>query len=240
MSVSMPEQRKGMVELAEGDIYVRTGFRVTANELLAGGPIELLFSVESLGAIPLRLAVSGDRARQRPGQFSFQATFEGATLADPMALATDIGGPVAVVTVTADSPWQQPIVLNEFVRLERAPSRIATGTSGRLALHCRRPIALAANEAAALSAEKPRIVAVDLAMDLRRDDSALAALVDHLLGEVMYGPAAARERPLALLLSLRSSARAPIEALARHADPLIAARARQALARATQPTDHGY
>ena len=148
-----------------------------------------------------------------------------------MAAATDIGGPVGVVTVSTNSPWQQHLLLNEFVRLERTPALLAPGASGRLVLRCRRPIALAATDAAALSPHEPQTIVVDLAFDLRSDDAAVAALVDRLFDEVTHGPASVPERSLSLLLSLRSTAQAQIKTLTRHTDPSVANRARQVLTR---------
>jgi hypothetical protein len=229
MNARLPEQRGGAVDLAADEIRVRAGFRVVTGELLAGGPIELEFFVESLGSRTLQLAVAGDRMRQRPGQFSFAATFEGSPLEDPIAAVPYMGGPEGVVQVTTDSPWYQPVVLNQFIRLEDTP-RLVSGAIGRLGLACCRPLALTATAAAALSHEGAPVLAVDLALDLRRDDEALAVLVARLVDEIMRGPLAARERPLALLLSMRSAAHAEIDALTRHSDPSVANRARQALA----------
>jgi hypothetical protein len=73
-------------------------------------------------------------------------------------------------------------------------------------------------------------VGVDLTFNLRRDDAALAALVARLFDEVMQRPPALRERPLALLLSMRSAAHTQIDALTRHPDPSVAGRAHQVLA----------
>lgn len=227
MNTRPPEIREGAMDLAADEIRVRAGFRVITGELLAGGPVELEFFVESLGLCPLQLAVSGDRIRQRPGQLSFAATFEGLPVEDPMAAAPNLGGPEGVVQVSTDSPWYQPLVLNQFLRLEHTPGRLAQGATGRMDLACRRPLALAATDAAALSPDGAPVVAVDLALDLRRDDPALAALCARLFDEVMHGPLALRERPLTLLLSMRTVAHVQIDALTRHPDPAVASRARQ-------------
>ncbi len=233
MNVRPPELHEGAVDLAADDLRVSAGFRVVTGELLAGGPVELEFFVKSLGLRPLQLAVSGDRMRQRPGQFSFAAMFEGSSLADPMAASPYMGGPLGVVQVSTDRPWHQPLVLNQFIRLEDTPGRLVQGAAGRLDLACRRPLSLAATDAAALAQDGAQVVAVDLALDLRRDDTALAALVARLFDEVMHGPLALRERPLALLLSMRTAAHAQIDALTRHPDPSVANRARQVFAIST-------
>ena len=227
MNNGTPEQREGAEELAADEIRVRAGFRVVTDEPLTGGPVELEFFVENLGTRSLRLAVSGDRMRQRPGQFSFAATFEGAPLEDPMSVVSYRGGPEGVVEVSADTPWHQPLVLNQFLRLEDTPGHLVQGVTGRINLACRRPLALAATDTDALSHDGVPGLAVDLAFALRRDDTALAALIARLFDEVMRGPLALRERPLAQLLSMRSVARVQIDALTRHPDPSVAGRARQ-------------
>ena len=227
MNTRTPEQREGAVDRAANEISVRAGFRVVTAELLAGGPIELEFLVESFGLFPLRLAVSGDRMRQRPGQFSFVATFDGLSLEDPMAAMSYMGGPAAVVQVSVGSPWRQPLVLNQFIRLEDTARQLVQGATGRIDLACRRSLALAFTDTAALSDDGAQVLAVDLAFDLRRDDAALAELVTRLLDEVTQGPPALRERPLALLLSMRSAAHTQIDALTRHPDPSVAGRAHQ-------------
>ena len=178
MSAHPPGQRAAAVELAAGDIRVRAGFRLVPGALLlAGAPVELEFMIDCLGSAALHLAVSGDRLRQRPGQFSFTASFEGVALTDPAATAPDAGGPVTVVQVTAASPWRQRLLLNQFVALDDIAGRLAPGASGRLTLACRRPLALAATDAQALMpSAAPAMVEVELGFDLRRDDAALAAL----------------------------------------------------------------
>jgi hypothetical protein len=85
-----------------------------------------------------------------------------------------MGGPIGVVAVTPDQPWRQRLLLNDFLRLERATELLAPGATGRLELTCRRPIVLAATAAAALSPKGARDVTIELAIDLRRDDDALA------------------------------------------------------------------
>lgn len=230
MNTPTPEQCEGYREPASDGVRVRAGFQVATAEPIAGGPVELVFLVESLGAHPLRLAVSGDRMAQRPGRFTFTAMFLGSPLEDPMIGAPDMGGPAGVVEVSSSSPWRQPLILNQFVRLEDTPGRLAPGAIGRLDLACRRPIALSVTDEGALLRNGEVVLAVDLAFDLRRDDATLAATVARLLDAVMQGPLASREQSLALLFPMRTCARAQIGALTRHPDPSVAGRARQCIA----------
>lgn len=229
MNAHQPELREAALNLVADEIRVRAGFRVTTSEPLAGGPVEMEFFVESTGPCPLQLAVNGDLMRQRPGQICFTATFEGLPLADPMRLTPYMGGPAGIVQVSTVSPWHQPLILNQFLDLEHTPERLMLGAAGRLNLECRRPLPLVGTVAAALSKDVSTILVVNLAFDLRRDDAALAALAASLFDEVMQGPPALRERPLALLLSLRGVARNQIEALTRHADLSVVSRARHTL-----------
>jgi hypothetical protein len=230
MSTRTPERLEAAVDLADDSIRVRAGFRIVPGELLAGGPVELEFVVESSGLYPLQLEVSGDRMRQRPGLFRFTATFEGLPLKDPMAMAPYVGGPAGVVQVSTNNPWHQPLLLNQYVRLEDTARRLEQGSTGRIALACSRPLPLAATDTAALSHDRAPVVALELAFDLRRDDAAQAALVARLFDDVMQGPQSLRERPLALLLSMRSAASTEIDALTHHSDSSVAGRAHQVLA----------
>jgi hypothetical protein len=225
-----PEQREAHVDLSADGFRVRAGFRIEATELLAGAPVELALFVENAGPNALFVRVSGDRARQRVGEFSFTAMFEGSRLHDPAADAPEMGGPAVAETVAADGTWSQVLILNEFIRLEDTPGRLAPGAVGRLDLACGRLLPLAGTETAALLAGGAANVSVALAFDLRRDDAAPAALAARLLDEVAHGPLEARERPLSRLLAMRSGARVQIESLTRRPDPWVAERARQALA----------
>ncbi|WP_440956053.1 hypothetical protein ACSAZK_03625 [Methanosarcina sp. Mfa9] len=217
------------MDLAKGEISAHVGFRVVTSDLIAGGPIELEFFVENLRPFPFRLAVSGDRMRQRPGQFSFSATFEGSPLGDPIEGVPYMGGPMGIVQVATDIPWHQSIVLNQFLCLEDTPRRLVQGTSGRIDLVCNRQLSLAITDADALSHNGALVVAVNLSFDIRRDDEALEELASSLLNEIMTGPLDSRERPLALLLSMRKAAHAQIDALTKHPDESVARRARQAM-----------
>ena len=164
-----PEQREGAETLQEGDLRVRAGFRLLTEDPLASGPVELEFFVECLGPAPLELEVSGDRARGRPDGFSFSALFAGEKLSDPMEGLPDLGGPMGVVTVTAQTPWRQTLALNQFVRLERTRELLADGETDRLELLCRRPLPL----------DGAQEVAVALSFDLRRNDAALRIADSH-------------------------------------------------------------
>ncbi|MDT7604488.1 MAG: hypothetical protein QOF61_2485 [Acidobacteriota bacterium] len=225
------EQNGGTRNLTFGEARARAGFRVAAASGLAGGPIELEFFAEIVGGGMRYLFVTADRARYRPGDFSFAATFDAKPLSDPFADVPDLGGPAGVVEIAAGRPWHQPLVLNQFVRLEDTLDLLAPGASGRLVIDCRRLLWLAADEDAALApATDAPLVEVRLALELRRDDAQLAALVERFVAEVRDGPPEQRERPLKLLLSLR----APLaverwRTLVDHPDPVVAGRVRQSL-----------
>jgi hypothetical protein len=215
------EKLEDAVDVATENISARASFRVVARDPLAGGPVELEFSLVNLKTKPFQITVSGDRARLRPGQFSFAASFEGASLEDPAASMPYLGGPSGIVEVSIDKPWRQPLLLNEFLRLERTVEQLKPGAVGRFDLTCRRPIDL-------LSGEES-ILTFNLSFHLRRDDTALATLVSGLYQEILQGPPSQRERSMTLVLSLRSAAHDQIEALSRYADAAIAERAQAAL-----------
>lgn len=216
--------------VGDGAMQVRAGFRVVNASALAGGPIEIAFFVEKDRPPALYVMIAGDRARQRPGGFSFVATFLDAPLLDPMERVPDLGGPATAIAVDPGHSWRQPLLLNEFVRLEDAPARLAPGATGRLDIVCSRTFPLATDPTSALLVREGPRVDVPLSLPLRRDDEALAALATHLAEQVREVPPAERESALVRLLALRSAARPQIESLVDHPCPSVAARVRGALA----------
>jgi hypothetical protein len=139
----------------------------------------------------------------------------------------NLGGPLAVVAVTRETPWRQVLLLNEYVRLEDTMAKLRPGASAQLRLRCERSIVLATTGAAALVGDGTSSVEVDLAFGLRRADAELAGLAARLLDAVLRGPITDRERPLSQLLSMRGAARPQIEALTKYGDRVVADRARQ-------------
>jgi hypothetical protein len=229
--MTKPGYLENAIDLAFGEAQVRAGFHIAEASEFAGGPIELEFFAETVGAGSCFLLVTGDRMRRRPGNFFFDAVFAGASLTDPFASVPDMGGPAGVVEIAAGCPWRQRLILNEFVRLEDTLGLLEPGASGQLVITCRRTLPLAADEQAALTpASDAPLVEVQLALDLRRDDTQLAALAKQLIAEVRDGPREKRERQLALLLSLR--ARIAVDrwrTLVNHPDPLVVERVKEAL-----------
>ncbi len=211
-------------------IPLHAGFRLLEASDVAGGPIELEFSLEVPGPAPCFLLVAGERQTGRPGGFSFVTTFADEVLADPCAGVPDLGGPAGVVEIAPGRPWRQPILLNEFVRLETVWNRLRPGESDRLTVVCRRALSLGLDRSSALhsSTELPSVETL-LEFELRRDEARLIALVDQLMAEVISGKPEQRERPLRSLLSLR----VPLAVdrwrqLVNHPDPLVAQRVAQA------------
>ena len=103
--LAIMSSREGKVDLVSIslELQVASGFRVIeAEPLLAGGPVEVEFFIDNAGARALHLFVNGDRARQRPGSFSFVATMAGVTLPDPYKDVAWEGGPATVVSGRAD------------------------------------------------------------------------------------------------------------------------------------------
>jgi hypothetical protein len=227
------QPHRGAVNLVFGEIRVLAGFTIANASEYAGGPIELEFFAEITGHSSRYFLILGDRMRQRPADFSFAATFAGVPLADPSVDLPDFGGPGGVIEIAAGRPLRQPLVLNEFVRLETALDLLKPGGSGQLVVACRRLLPLAADEQAAfaLVSDAP-LVEVQLALDLRRDDAQLAALVDRLIAEVRHGPQEQRERPLSLLVAMRNPAAVVRwRTLVNHPDPLVFERVRDSLQR---------
>ena len=237
MSTSKTDKREGSTEVVVDNCRVRTGFRVLTENPLVGGPIELEFFIEPVESASLFLSVAGDSNRQRPGQFEFTATLDGEEVPDPLADIPSVGGPVGVVPVTDETPWRQPLVLNQFLALDTCQQRLADGESARLNVTCRRALTLGADQTAVLTGKDWQNTSIDLALTICRDDAALAKLIDVLMDEVTSGTAATRLHPFELLLSLRSVAREQLTELAEFSDSSIANRAKQVRDRLTKVSE---
>lgn len=225
------EQHEALQSFEVEGLRVRAGLRVASTLLLAGAPIALHYFVEVEGPGRLHLAVGGDRAKQRPAGFAFHATLAGSgtTLADPCAGVPDVGGPIGLVVVAADTPWRQSLLLNQFVALENSRRSIANGEHDLLTLTCRRALKLATSEDGALDLTHATPLELTLSFFLERDDAAVAATAATLAQEVFDGPIERREPALAELFAMRDAARVQIRALTQHPQAAVVERARQAL-----------
>ncbi|MBX9403071.1 hypothetical protein K4L06_17315 [Lysobacter sp. BMK333-48F3] len=211
---------------------VRAGLRLDGSTpLLAGAPIGLTFSIELEGAQRLYLAVAGDRGRQRPAGFVFVAKLDeaDAPLPDPLHGVPDSGGPLGLVEIGAETPWRQPLLLNQFVALEEGLRLIPPGERRTLRLSCRKSLELGPSEAAALDPTNATSVELSLSFALERDDEALAGIAAGLAATVSDGPIEERETALLRLLGMRAAAREQLRALTRHRQFSVAERARLAL-----------
>jgi hypothetical protein len=216
--------------IAHATLRLSAGFRFAAPEALAGVPLKLEFFVRNSGLETAYLAVGGDRARGRPDFFSFSARFAGWPLTDPASDGAYHGGPLGLVTVAPGDTYRQPILLNEFLRLEDAIARLLPGGHGELELTCERRLPCGANEGPALDVSTAPLVKVGIACTLRREDSALLRTLDELAATILHGPIEQREPALAALFASRALAREQLLRVAAHPDRNCAERARRVLA----------
>ncbi|MGO1001006.1 hypothetical protein [Lysobacter sp. CA196] len=225
------EQHEAVQSIEVEGLRVRAGLRVASAVLLAGAPIALSYFVEVEGPGRLHLAVGGDRAKQRPAGFGFRATLAGTgtALADPCAGVPDLGGPIGLVVVAADTPWRQTLLLNQFVALENSRRSIAEGEHDLLTLTCRRALKLATNEDGALDLANATPLELTLSFALERDDATVAAIAATLAQEIFDGPIERREPALSELFAMRDAARTQIRALTQHPQAAVAERAKQVL-----------
>ncbi len=227
------EQLEGSVELHAWRFEAVGGFHVASSNRIAGGPIELEFSISVLGkrSRPLCLMVGGDRARRRLRGVGCAATFDGVALKDPYGDLPFTGGPVSALEIPTGESRSQRFLLNDFLALEKTRELLEPGAAGQLFLTCRRAVPLAFNKELVFDPKtKVEVVEVELALELRRDDDALVALVEELIRQVRNGPAETRSQTVSTLLSLRAPpAKERWRTLADHPDPGIAERVRSAL-----------
>lgn len=240
MIAVVTEQR---VELADGDLKVRAGFRAAGETFLAGGPIQLEFVVECLGRVGVHVLGGMDISTQRPMLYSFRGELVGgsAALDDPQAGAELLGGPSGTSVVEPGETLRVPLLLNEFLLLDRLIAVLPPGGEGALHVHAERPLPLARSRAEAFCVGPGApVVAGDLRLSVRRDDEALKRLIDSLRRSIEADATSVvspeRQRAIDQLATIGTKeARRALETLRGHPDPWVATRLASIAARPVQP-----
>lgn len=159
---------------------VQASVRVEPAPVLAGGPCWLAFRVsvdDTTG--PLYLAAGIAPQPGRSGDASISASLDG-PLDDVATDTPALVGPSGAVPVEPGQPYQQRLLVNQYVRLEECLERLEPGGHGILSLTFRRPFPLATDFPTALT--NPHGETIDLRVDveIHRDDDALATVIDEL------------------------------------------------------------
>lgn len=170
-----------------GSRVIRVSARLGEPSVIAGGPLVVVWNVRSTDGDPAYFALGGDRAKGRLAHMSYAAETPGvpsASFADPAGDMSDLGGPLGVQTVTSDGR-DIPVLVNEFLTLERAQPAVATAVETELLLTCHWDIAVATDHERVLRPEAIHPVTLRLRIRLQRDDGALRALVRSQLAAVL-------------------------------------------------------
>ena len=236
----VPEQ---WVELGAGAARMRAGFCAAAGAFLAGGPLELEFVVECRGTVPIHVLGGMERTTLRPALYSFRGQLEGSAVAldDPHPGAGLLGGPSGTSVVEPGEILRVPLLLNEFLLLERIRAQLPPGGAGVLRVHGERPLPPATSRPAAFSlGPDAPVVASDLRLAVRRDDEALERLIDSLRraieADVTNAVSAERRRAIDQLATLGGeTAQRALEGLRGHPDPWLRTRLASAAARPIDP-----
>jgi hypothetical protein len=207
---------------------VRVRFEIDGESALAGGPVPVTGLVSLRSGEPVGLVLGASRATGRSDEYTFAADGpDGVPLPDPYADAIDVGGIEGALPLTADAPRTERVLLNQFLALEHLRDLLADGEAAELAVHCARRIRL--DDAPA--ADPPTATAV-LRVTLRRDDAALRSWADETAAVVLDGrevDVVREQRVLELVMARSAPVADALDALTRHPDHGIAARARYAL-----------
>lgn len=222
-------QLEASAELARGALRVRAGFRTNQAEVLAGGIVEIEFFLEHIKGKALYLAAGGSRSRLRPAFFEIQATLEGqkVELGDPAEEVPELGGPATSIRIEPNTRYQQVLLVNEFVRLERLDAALVHDGTGILHMTCRRPLPLATTPERSFKIDRRSpIVEAKLSVKVQRDDAALKLLIGRLADQVSIdrgvSSSGEREASIAKLVALRSPmAISDLQKLSDHPDPVV-------------------
>lgn len=136
-------------------------------ELRTGAECWLELTVEAVGE-PVYVASGTDRRTGRPTPLEITGDVDGTALADPQAAGLMIGGPTGAVLVEPGSPLRQRVRVNDFLRLSGLDC-VEPGRRARLRLRVRRPLPVAGDAAAALTAGAESAVEVEVTATLVAD-----------------------------------------------------------------------
>jgi hypothetical protein len=184
-----------------------TAFNVTVRvedaPVLAGGPMTVTWGLRTTGAAAY-VALGGDRVLGRMTGFSFTGALDGAntSLADPAEGALDLGGPVGLQEVT-ESALTVPLLVNQFLTVERLRDALRPGENGTLILHCRWDL-VAAGDREHVLGSAPVPIDLTLRVPVHRDDDMLMGVVQELVTAVLTADRE-DEEALARLAALRYS-----------------------------------
>jgi len=239
-------------------LKVRAGFCAADGEVLAGGPVELEFFVKNLGSTVLHVALATDRVRLRPDFFSFSGDIAGTglnkrgpkaaagsriQLIDPVEQFGYLGGPGGLMKVAPGETFSHRLLVNDFLNLETAQTKLKRGETGVLTVRCRRPLPLATTMRSAYKMGPDAPVAdVTLRLTIRREDRALGRLIEKLAGDIRSRwptfAAPEFERAISILSALRITEAVPaLRMLGGHPDGGTRWRAMRALAIIEERTD---
>lgn len=220
--------------MTAGDGEVQTAGRIIRvrfeidDEALAGGPVPVTSIVSLRSGDPVGIVLGASRATGRSSEYAFAADGpDGAPLPDPYAGAVEVGGIEGALPLTPDAPRTERVLLNQFLALERVRDEVADGEAADLEVRCARLIRV---DVAPIP-DPPSATAV-LRVTLRHDDAALRSWADETAALVLAGREVdvVREQRVLELVTARSAPVAgALDALTRHPDQAIAARARRAL-----------
>jgi hypothetical protein len=219
MNENIPRILLVSTRVTVGSVPLEIGFRAVTPKIIAGGPVEIEAFVINNSESPLKLFISADRLRLRPAQYSFEAYFEDILIDDPMSDVPFMGGPECNAIVSAENPWRQLILLNEYVSLENLLHLMLNGTTGVMNLSCNYSLKYASTANDNLY-QNEKVIQLKLSLKIHRDDEQLKKLSKKLYNDCLQKPL--NTHSLSLLLSLRSAATDLIKKLIKHPNTEVA------------------
>jgi hypothetical protein len=217
------------VELSDDSGSVVAALEAVTPRPVAAGACWVELTVEARDR-SIYLAVGSDRIRRRPAHLTMHGAIGGVDLADPAGGAAGAEGPSGPIPVEPGSLYRARLLVNQFLALENVPGILQPGEEQPLEVIVRRPLPLARTPAQALSLLDAPVLALRLAVPIRRDDDALEAEIAEVAAEIRRhfteSTSNILEDALATLVAYRlPQSRAALAELVDHPNPLVRAQA---------------
>jgi hypothetical protein len=229
---------ESFVNFTSFGVLLQVGFKLTSQEALAGGLVEVNLVIKNIGNAEVYFAAG--MSHDRPAYMSFNANLLGydLSLKDPIEnAALEPQGMFSTIKLKPGESYQRTVILNQFLTLEDILKVLEVGHSAWLLIQWKYVLAVGTTTECALSlAGETPVLEETLRINILRNDERLNTDIGQLAHSLKKDWNAVASHPvdrlqaLISLTSLRIPAAVPyLKSLTDHPDPYIRQRVQYAL-----------